>query len=131
MAGGAFRNMNWDHVLVAGGAVLGCLLPNFRAGNGFAKSDIDLFLHGLTPDAANQKLQEVLQSVSQTTQLEDVVVSSHAVTIVGVRPHRHVQIILRLYISPLEVLSGFDIDSCCVGFDGVDIWATKRVEQRL
>jgi hypothetical protein len=37
-----------------------------------------------------------------------------------------IQIILRLYQTPSEVLHGFDVDSCCLGFDGNDIWMTQR-----
>jgi len=37
-----------------------------------------------------------------------------------------IQIITRLYRTYSEVLHGFDIDSCCVGYDGEKIWATKR-----
>ena len=36
------------------------------------------------------------------------------------------QIILRLYQTPSEVLHGFDVDSCCLGFDGDDVWMTQR-----
>ena len=36
------------------------------------------------------------------------------------------QIILRCYNSPAEVLLGFDIDCCCVGYDGTDVWALPR-----
>ncbi|KAJ3167489.1 hypothetical protein HK101_011768 [Irineochytrium annulatum] len=50
----------------------------------------------------------------------------HAVTIVSQYPFRHVQIVLRLYTSPAEVLTGFDVDCCGVGFDGKDVWTTRR-----
>jgi hypothetical protein len=30
-------------------------------------------------------------------------------------PFRHIQIVLRLYSSPAEVLTGFDVDACAVG----------------
>lgn len=33
-------------------------------------------------------------------------------------PHRPVQIILRLYDSPAQILAGFDIDAACCAFDG-------------
>jgi hypothetical protein len=131
LTGGAFNNMDWDHLFVAGGAVLGCLLPDFEAGNGFSHSDIDIFVHGVTIKEANAKLASVLQSIANQTGLHDIVVSKHAVTIVGVRPFRHLQVVLRIYISPLEILSGFDVDSCCVGFDGVDVWATQRAVRSI
>lgn len=34
--------------------------------------------------------------------------------------------ILRLYKSISEVLHGFDVDGCALGFDGKDIWMTRR-----
>ena len=37
-----------------------------------------------------------------------------------------VQIVLRLYDSPTEVLLGFDVDSCCCAFDGKEVWVTPR-----
>lgn len=33
-------------------------------------------------------------------------------------PIRNIQIILRLYKSPAEILAGFDIDCACFGYDG-------------
>lgn len=36
------------------------------------------------------------------------------------------QVVLRIYRSPSEVLHGFDVDSCAVGYDGNHIWATHR-----
>lgn len=33
-------------------------------------------------------------------------------------PYRSVQIVLRLYSSPAEILAGFDIDAPCCLFDG-------------
>lgn len=37
-----------------------------------------------------------------------------------------VQFILRLYKTPSEILHTFDVDSCCLGYDGKDIWLTPR-----
>lgn len=36
------------------------------------------------------------------------------------------QVILRLYKSPSEVLHGFDVDCCSIGYDGKSIWMTNR-----
>ena len=41
-------------------------------------------------------------------------------------PYRAVQIVLRLYRSPAEVMAGFDVDACCVAFDGNRVWANPR-----
>lgn len=47
--------------------------------------------------------------------------STHAVTIVSQYPWRHIQIILRQYKSPAEILMGFDVDCCSVGYDGKNV----------
>ena len=47
-----------------------------------------------------------------------VVRTNNAVTFVQDYPRRHVQVILRLYASPAEILMGFDVDSCAMCFDG-------------
>jgi hypothetical protein len=44
---------------------------------------------------------------------------------------RHTQIILRLYKSPAEILMGFDVDSCCVGYDGRDVFVLPRARRAL
>jgi hypothetical protein len=61
----------------------------------------------------------------------EVIRTSRAVTILNTYPFRHVQIILRLYKSPAEVLLGFDIDACTFGFDGQKVWATERGRRAL
>ena len=61
----------------------------------------------------------------------EVVRTKRAVTILNQYPYRHVQVILRLYKNPGEVLLGFDIDSCGVGFDGKDVYAETRFRRAL
>ena len=41
-------------------------------------------------------------------------------------PYRSVQIVLRLYSSPAEVLAGFDVDAPCCAYDGNRVWANPR-----
>lgn len=41
-----------------------------------------------------------------------------AITFVSEFPYRKVQVVLRLYKTLAEVLHGFDVDACSVGFDG-------------
>lgn len=36
----------------------------------------------------------------------------------GQYPYRSIQIVLRLYSSPAEILAGFDVDCACVAYDG-------------
>lgn len=42
-----------------------------------------------------------------------------------------VQIVLRLYDSPAEILLGFDVDCACCGFDGAHVWALPRCIRAL
>ena len=50
----------------------------------------------------------------------------NAITIESQYPTRHVQIVLRIYKSIDEILTGFDIDCSCFAFDGKQVWATPR-----
>ena len=104
-------------------------------------SDVDLFLYGLeNVDAARDKALEILRCI-QRCSVGPVVCSRtcNTVTIVCRRPQRlqfrflhslilrHVQIVtLRLFKSPADVLASFDIDSCAVGYDGVNVYAAHR-----
>ena len=43
-------------------------------------------------------------------------------------PHRSVQIILRLYHSPAEILAGFDVDAPCCAYDGMFCSQEEQVQ---
>jgi hypothetical protein len=44
---------------------------------------------------------------------------------------RDLQVILRLYRDPAEVLLGFDIDSCCVGYNGKSVLCLPRFKRAI
>lgn len=50
----------------------------------------------------------------------------HAITIASSYPIRHVQIVLRIYKSMSEILTGFDVDCSCVAYDGKQIYMAPR-----
>lgn len=131
---GLLRFVDWNNVLAAGGSVAGCLAPlpdNIQTANAATTrvlrrryfhdtflpgSDIDLFLYGLEPSQAEAKLLEIFDAVQAASPYEvRAFRSAHAITLVSRYPFRHVQIVLRLYNSPSEVLMGFDVDSCAAG----------------
>lgn len=127
-----FGGFDWSNVLVAGGAVLACLLPGSDERDLFADTDIDLFLYGLDAAQATAKLRAIYNGVCRAVGGETQVVrTGNAVTIIAGFPHRHVQLVLRLYKSPAEVLLGFDIDACAVGFDGRRVWAVPRSRRAI
>lgn len=55
-----------------------------------------------------------------------VVRSASAITIVLEHPYPLIQIILNHFSSPAEVLTVFDLDCCCVGYDGQHVWLAPR-----
>ncbi|KAG8989669.1 hypothetical protein FRB94_014122 [Tulasnella sp. JGI-2019a] len=140
---GALRQLtDWTGVIAAGGSVLACLAPlpdhvvekgskralrKYYHGEAYPASDIDLFLYGMTPEQAEEKCKEIFAAVEDSVPWEVTSVrTKNAVSIHCQYPYRSIQIVLRLYQSPAEVLAGFDIDSSCVAFDGDNVLATPR-----
>lgn len=130
VSSGMFEGMDWSNVVAAGGSVLLALGASPATSN---SSDIDLFLYGLTPSEANEKVKHIVDVVERNSGNGQaaIVRTQHALTIIGDYPRRHVQIILRLYMNPAEVLMGFDIDCCCVGYDGSKVLALKRARRAI
>eukprot|EP01116_Phalansterium_solitarium_P024420 TRINITY_DN8953_c1_g1_i2.p1 TRINITY_DN8953_c1_g1~~TRINITY_DN8953_c1_g1_i2.p1 ORF type:complete len:876 (-),score=253.81 TRINITY_DN8953_c1_g1_i2:67-2694(-) len=136
---GQLLELNWNNVFAAGGSVLASLMPapatdlsTYFHLMAYRSSDIDLFIYGLTPQEAADKIREIYHAVQRTQKGKLLAVrTSHALSIVSEFPRRHIQIVLRLYKSPAEILMGFDVDSCSVGFDGVKVWATARAVRSL
>lgn len=128
-----FEDMDWKNVVVAGGAVLSALVKlDEKEKNNFRDADVDLFLFGLSEEQAAQKVKDIFfQIQSRTNASCQIVRTRHAVTILGQYPNRHIQVILRLYKSPAEVLMGFDIDCCCVCYDGSAVWALPRAKRAI
>lgn len=140
------RFMDWTNVIAAGGSVAGCLAPipkeirNIK-GNGQKRmklrkyfhdeflpgSDIDLFLYGISEEDAKKKLLEIYDAVQAASPFPvRCFRSTHAITLVSQYPFRHVQIVLRIYSSPSEVLCGFDVDSCAAAYDGTNVLVPPR-----
>jgi hypothetical protein len=143
---------NWDNCIVAGGQVLGCL-------RGMSKdidtpSDIDIFMYGLPGhEQALQKLHTLLSQihegykilnrcdpVSRPSVFVDVIKTDHTISLVPVIPNPFesepvtlpkVQIVTREFATASDILSCFDIDCCCVAFDGTKVWASPRAVRAL
>ena len=89
--------------------------------------DVDLFLYGLDAAGANAKLEAIHAALRARSPSPVLAVrSGHAVTFVRGFPRRHVQVVLRIFKSPAEVLIGFDLDAACIGYDGARLWALPR-----
>ncbi|KAJ3987613.1 ankyrin repeat protein [Lentinula detonsa] len=132
--------LNWNNVVAAGGSVLACLIPlpkeakvskratrKYYHATAYPSSDVDLFLWGLTPEQAEAKIVTIYEAVRDSVPWDVTCVrTKHTVSIHSQYPYRSVQIVLRLYSSPAEILAGFDIDAPCCAYDGSHVWANPR-----
>ena len=140
---GILECMNWDNLFLAGGSVLSMVskLPNDVVTNEekrkyynkkYPKSDLDLYLYGLNEEQSTKKIYEIYENIKKVLSCDCVCIrSGKAVSIVSQYPNRHVQVIIRLHMSPAEVLHSFDIDSCSIGYDGKNIWCTSRAHYAI
>ncbi|KAF2818991.1 ankyrin [Ophiobolus disseminans] len=133
-------DMDWSNVVVAGSAVVTSLLPVPEKHNASKRalreyyhqqlapaSDVDLFLYDLTEEQAVEKIKQIEQRIRDSILTETTTVrTKNAVTIVSQYPTRHVQIVLRIYRSISEILTGFDVDCSCAAYDGNQVYASPR-----
>ncbi|PPJ55848.1 hypothetical protein CBER1_07442 [Cercospora berteroae] len=133
-------DLNWDNVVAAGSSVVTSLLAVPEASQGSKRalrqyyhqqiavaSDVDLFLYGLTEKQAIEKIKEIEKSIRDAILTETTTVrTKNAITIVSQYPTRHIQIVLRIYKSISEILTGFDVDCSCAAFNGKQVYASPR-----
>ncbi|KAI6080311.1 ankyrin repeat protein [Hypoxylon rubiginosum] len=141
---------NWSNIVVAGSAALLPLLSRRRDikidndpatespsesyyQTTAAWSDVDIFLYGIDDEASAIKRIIEIDTVLRKNQhfiYPDTAMSlrsDNAITFVSPRwPFRHIQVILRLYRSINEILTGFDVDCACVAFDGEQVYSNPR-----
>ncbi|KAJ2988752.1 hypothetical protein NUW58_g3814 [Xylaria curta] len=136
----SLADMDWDNVVAAGSSVVNCLLPvpseykkSKRALRQYyhekfcPASDVDLFLYGLNEEQAVQKIKDIETRIRDAILSEVTVVrTKNAITICSQYPTRHVQIVLRVYKSVSEILTGFDIDCSGAAYDGNQVYTTPR-----
>lgn len=96
-------------------------------------SDVDLFIYGLDAEAAQAKLLTILSTLQRSLVRKHgvqnevyFIKTQNTVTLGCGQLGRTVQVILRLYESKEIILNGFDIDCCCVGYDGTNTLITPR-----
>ncbi|KAA1479103.1 ankyrin [Dentipellis sp. KUC8613] len=131
---------DWNNVVAAGGSVLACMTPvpdvakaskrsmrKYFHEAAYPTSDIDLFLWGMTPEQAENKIRAIYDAVRDSVPWDVTCVrTKHTVSIHSQYPYRSVQIVLRLYQSPAEILAGFDVDAPCSLYDGQRVYANPR-----
>ena len=116
---GVIKNINWDVFFLAGGSLTNVIL-------GRRIMDLDFFLITRDPEQAEREIR----AFASWLEPQGMTRTKHAVTLFreGFPP---IQIILRLYHTRQQVLSGFDLDSCTVGYDGHHLVFMPRFERAL
>lgn len=136
---GLLKHLNWCNIIVAGGIVLAALVAvdnQYRPPGewSWTQSDIDIYLHGLSPIDANNKIRhifDVFRSNLPSRMRILVIRNSKTITFYGDYPLRRVQIILKLSKNPREVLLNFDLDICAMGWDGSNLFMLPRAARAL
>ncbi|KAK6354803.1 hypothetical protein TWF696_003936 [Orbilia brochopaga] len=138
---GALHNLDWTGVVAAGSSVLTPILPvpekdrqTKRALRDYyherlaPTSDIDLFIYGTKDEEVAIKRMESIEATIRDNLLWETtsIRTKNTITIVSQYPNRHVQIVLRLYASISEILTGFDVNCACVAYDGKQVYANPR-----
>ncbi|KAL7787534.1 ankyrin repeat-containing domain protein [Trichoderma ceciliae] len=136
----SLAELDWNNVVAAGSSVVNTLLPvpsEFNTNKRKLReyyhekfcpaSDVDLFLYGLTHEEAIEKIKQIEQAIRDSILSEITVVrTKYAITIASQYPVRHVQVVLRVYKSISEILTGFDIDAAGAAYDGKQVYVTAR-----
>ncbi|KAI9818880.1 MAG: hypothetical protein M1827_007701 [Pycnora praestabilis] len=136
----ALVDMDWSNVVAAGSSVVTALLPVPEKYSGSKKaqreyyhqklapaSDVDLFIYGLNEEEAIKKIKQIETKIMDAILYETTTIrTKNAITIASQYPTRHVQIVLRIYQSVSEILTGFDVDCSCVAYDGKQVYASPR-----
>jgi hypothetical protein len=109
------------HFFMAGGGILKRLVKDTRF---YESSDIDFFLVTRNECEAKEMIREFCNWVSKKHREFFITRTNNSVTFVTDKIIY--QIILRLYHSKEQVLCGFDIGPCCIGYDGKEVYTIQR-----
>lgn len=141
MTGDVLKGLDWNHVFVAGGLVLGTMLTpqglmesNVHRPEEWQASDVDLYIYGLPLSKANDKIKEIAQVYRANLASGApflAVRNSQTITFYSTWPTRRVQVVLKLMKTPRDVLLNFDLDPCVIGYDGASVWMLPRFVRAL
>ncbi|KAF8320356.1 hypothetical protein DL93DRAFT_2224719 [Clavulina sp. PMI_390] len=131
------NGLDWSNIFVAGGIVLSTLLcTTERDLEKSVQSDIDIYIYGLDPIAANKKVQHIFEvwksNLPESSRDKTLVVrNSRTITFFSDYPIKRIQIVLKLVENPKAVLLNFDLDICAMGYDGATLIMLPRAARAL
>ena len=125
-----FLCMDWSNMVIAGGAVLALLTKEEIGKQDF--SDFDIFLYGLTDRGYNRKVIEIYNALHQVYGKTILTVRTRrAITFVCGNGIRHIQVIIKDHNNIHDIIDSFDVDCCCVAYDGNNIHYVERFRDAL
>lgn len=123
----AHRRRRWGEIATREDGALDQYVKRLRRETFAPGADIDLFLVTSDPDKIYQAIVYVHRRLVAIHEHICIVRTQHAITFCSKSTLvPHVQIILRAYRSIGQLLVGFDLDSCCLAYDGQRVLATTR-----
>ncbi|KAL2074939.1 hypothetical protein VTL71DRAFT_8719 [Oculimacula yallundae] len=136
----SLADLDWNNVVAAGSAVTTALLPVPEKWAGSKRSlreyyhehlapasDVDLFIYGLNEEEGLEKIRQIEKNIKDSILHETTTIrTKNAITIASQYPTRHVQIVLRLYDSVSQIITGFDVDCSCAAYTGTQVYASPR-----
>ncbi len=132
------HGLDWSNVFLAGGVALTTLMhtdPSKDDENDVKDNDLDIYIYGLTPKEANEKVKHIYQvwksNLPADNKQQLVVKNSKTINLLADYPNRRVQIVLKLIHSPTQVLLNFDLDACALGFNGKEVLMLPRCARAL
>ncbi|KAK6512316.1 hypothetical protein TWF481_001204 [Arthrobotrys musiformis] len=134
LMGGALDGLDWNNILVAGGMSLSTLLcVDESMDEQFKSNDIDMYIYGLTPAEANEKIKHVANIWTKNLEPDQytIVKNARTVTLIGMFPRRRVQIIMKMIKNPATVLLNFDLDQVAIGYTGDSVLFLPRCARAL
>lgn len=132
------KYFNWNNVILAGGSVVCRIL-------GTPVKDYDIFIHGLSTEKTFEKIKYVCNFIKDYYQkfhadkcssfvmmrnynCINIYVEYETIRLDGKKAKKRIQyqIILTSFTDIQQILNGFDIDCCCIAYDGKNLLATNR-----
>ncbi|MDE2097421.1 MAG: hypothetical protein KGL39_09270 [Patescibacteria group bacterium] len=130
---GDYEMIGRGPVIKSGNRVVPPLAESYRIYESLRQTDVDLFITTTDPDEATNAIMRIHAALEAAWGSECIRMlrTCHAVTFIRTDSDTDeyttkIQIILRLYKSVEHVLLGFDVDCCCVAYDGKRVLATAR-----
>jgi len=134
-----FSDFALGKFVIAGGSVFNAMTGN----KCYIKKnyqDLDLFLITRDQEEAVNEIKRFAQAYQKICKGFMIIGTGLSITFVhnpNIFIHKSseyaptIQIVLRLYHNITQVISGFDLDSCCVAYDGNQIYAMPRFFRSL